>query len=633
MRKQKLVIVPVILLIASLPILADETPEGFVYTDNGTEITITGYTGSATELTIPSTIVGKPVTIIAPNAFNDLNVLESVIISTSVDEIANHAFYSCSNLNSVTFESEGNDGVSTIQSMAFASSRLNEVSLPKTLKSMATDTFRGCSELTHIHVDTFNPVYSSVDGVVYSNNGKTLYCFPWGRAGSYTIPTGVTKIGSSAFAWVLSITAVSIPSSVTTIESDAFYYCRNLSSVTLNSSGNEGVIEVQSGVFAETSLASIYLPRSMANLTPGAFRNCQALTLIHVDPLNPTYSSIDGVLFSENGQNLHQFPTGREGSYVIPDGVKAIETGAFWSSNKLTEVSLPESLTSIGAYAFVGCSGLHNIEIPWGVQTIENTTFSGCDNLESVTFQIHLDGFIFRGIKTIRWEAFSFCDSLTTISIPRTTTEIDPTAFYCCDNLSEILVTDSNNSFSSRNGVLYDKSITTLLIWPGGKQSPAEYPSSLKTIGPNAFSGLRMQSSIRLPDTIETIKYAAFAHCTTLGSIRIPPSVATIENQAFRGCTALESVFFAGSAAPSSFGSQVFYETDPSFQIFFRAGATGFTTPTWNGYSCSSRANAIPALTTIGNKTVQVGQPITFTIQTSDTDEDTLSYAATGNTP
>ena len=145
----------------------------FTYTTNNGTITITGYTGSGGAVTIPDTINGLPVTSIGDNAFYYCTSLTSVTIPTSVTSIGDYAFYRCTSLTSVTIA----NSVTSIGNQAFAD----------------------CTSLTAITVDTNNPAYSSVDGVLFNKSQTTLIQCPGGKAGSYTIPDSVTSIGDYAF--------------------------------------------------------------------------------------------------------------------------------------------------------------------------------------------------------------------------------------------------------------------------------------------------------------------------------------------------------------------------------------------------------------------------------------------------
>jgi BspA type Leucine rich repeat region (6 copies) len=129
---------------------------------------------------------------------------------------------------------------------------------------------------------------------------------------SATIPNSVTSIGRNAFSGCTSLTRVTIGNSVTSIEGWAFY-------------------------------------------------GCTSLTNISVDAGNPAYSSLNGVLFNQAQTTLITFPTGRGGSYIIPNSVTSIVSYAFLGCTSLTSVTIPNSVTSIGGVAFSGCTSLTNI--------------------------------------------------------------------------------------------------------------------------------------------------------------------------------------------------------------------------------------------------------------------------------
>jgi len=152
------------------------------------------------------------------------------------------------------------------------------VTIPSSVTNIGDYTFGECYNLTAITVDPSNPAYSSVAGVLFDKSQTTLIQYPPGKAGTpYTIPNSVTSIGDGAFV-NSRLTSVTIPNSVTSIGDDAFEW---------------------------GSLASVTIPSSVTNIGDYAFYAC-ALTAITVDPSNPAYSSVAGVLFNKNQTTLIQ---------------------------------------------------------------------------------------------------------------------------------------------------------------------------------------------------------------------------------------------------------------------------------------------------------------------------------------
>ncbi len=296
---------------------------------------------------------GSELKTIGDNAFGNYSSLETITIPDTVEVIGSYAFYYCENLKTVEF----GDGskLNKICNGAFSDcAALRSISLPKSLEIIEPNVFEGCNaleeitipenvkelapflgypegmKLSKINVDENNKNFSSIDGVVFSKDGKTLIMCPVTKKGEYEIPADVTTIGKSAFEYCLELTSVTIPESVTEIGENAFQYCIGLTSVTIP----EGVTDIPALAFARClSLAEVDLPKGLKTLGDGCFSGT-AIT------------SID-----------------------IPEGVADLPMGAFEDCGSLTEVKLHEGLKTIGAYCF-GATALKSIDIPASVTDI-----------------------------------------------------------------------------------------------------------------------------------------------------------------------------------------------------------------------------------------------------------------------
>lgn len=270
-------------------------------------------------LYIPSMYNGLPVTSIEKFAFRNHGALKYVYVPDSVTAINHSAFEKCEYLNEVrlsnnlTYMGSSAFSLSAITKITipdkitgFGSSVFSEceflesVTLPKSINMIPMNTFYGCKSLKSITVDDENANYKSVDGVLYTKDGKTLVLYPAARAQSnyqilvgtenidkfafmnssnlkgITIPDTVKFIGSYAFSNT-TIESVIIPDSVVTMESDAFYGCKSLKNVVLS----RGLEEIGASAFKEcAALESITIPDNIKIIEFNAFNGCNSLKSI-----------------------------------------------------------------------------------------------------------------------------------------------------------------------------------------------------------------------------------------------------------------------------------------------------------------------------------------------------------------
>ena len=131
-------------------------------------------------------------------------------------------------------------------------------------------------------------------------------------------------------------------------------------------------------------LTSVTIPKSIeTNLDGSWFDGCTSLTAINVDPENPKYSSVDGVLYNKTKTVLIKVPQAKS-SFTILSSVNSIGDYAFSGCANLTSVEFPSLLSYIGNYAFSGCANLTSIEFPPSLRNICDYAFSDCTGLTSV---------------------------------------------------------------------------------------------------------------------------------------------------------------------------------------------------------------------------------------------------------
>jgi hypothetical protein len=181
MKKTSLFLV--VALAAALALHAQNVPAGLRYEDEGSGVRITGYTGTAKDLTLPGRIDGKNVTVIGSRAFSDNRTLESVILPNRTTTIETEAFVGCIALQSVTMP----DSVTTIERSAFGNCiALKTITWPADLVTIGQNAFRQCSSLGGSV--TFPASLATIGERAFSGTSLT----------SVTIPQGA-QVGANAF--------------------------------------------------------------------------------------------------------------------------------------------------------------------------------------------------------------------------------------------------------------------------------------------------------------------------------------------------------------------------------------------------------------------------------------------------
>ncbi|MBE6663129.1 MAG: hypothetical protein E7602_01340 [Ruminococcaceae bacterium] len=286
---------------------------------------------------------------------------------------------------------------------------------------------------------------------------------------------------------------------------------------------------IGNGAFQDcTSLTSITIPSSVTSIGSYAFSGCTSLESIIVDENNTAYKLIDGVLYSKDGTTLVCYPAGKKDtSFAIPSSVTLIGSYAFSGCTSLESITIGDSVTSIGNGAFQECTSLTSVTIPESVTSIGISAFFGCTSLESIT--------IGDSVTSIGNGAFQECTSLTSVTIPESVTLIGSYAFSGCTSLESIIVDENNTAYKLIDGVLYSKDGTTLVCYPAGKKDTSfTIPSSVTSIGRDAFYGCTSLTSVTIPESVTSIGSFAFYNCTSLESVIIPSSVMTVGSVAFR---------------------------------------------------------------------------------------------------
>jgi hypothetical protein len=259
--------------------------------------------------------------------------------------------------------------VTTIGTGAFSNNTsVTSVTIPNTVTNGGDYAFCSCSKLTSA---TINSRITGRREFQFCNNLANV-----------VISTNVTVIADECFEFGNSLTNIVIPNSVTNIGLNVFYADYGIKSILIGTN----VTVIGGGAFEICGMTNITIPASVNSIGSVAFAACKNLTAINVDPNNPLYESVNGVLFTKDLTQLLAFPSGIAGSYTIPNRTVRIDDSAFCNCSGLTSVIFPNSVTSISA-AFYYCQGLTSVTIPGSVTSIEQFAFSICTNLHQAFFQ------------------------------------------------------------------------------------------------------------------------------------------------------------------------------------------------------------------------------------------------------
>lgn len=241
--------------------------------------------------------------------------------------------------------------------------KLTSITIPASVTVLYSSCFSGSSAMSAIYVENGSASYTHYSGVLYTKDGKTLVKYPEGKTGtSYTVNSGVTKIGDQAFSNA-KLTSITLPTTLKEFGSMVFYY---------------------------SSLTALSIPASVTAVSTSSFSAMTALTSFSVASGNAVLSTDSrGALFDKNKTILKAYPQGNTSTtYTIPSTVTEIEYDAFWTNKYLKKITMPDNVTTIGGYAFASCSSLEEINIPAKVTKIDSYAFSSNAAMKSVTSAI-----------------------------------------------------------------------------------------------------------------------------------------------------------------------------------------------------------------------------------------------------
>ncbi len=496
------------------------------YDDNGkTKVAIGDWLDQKVDsLKIPSKINGYPVAMILEEAFEG-GSFKKVTLPDSLEYIGEKAFWGCP---------------------------LTEVEIPKNLQYFEPNSFGATNtSLTAYSVHKDNKYMKSIDGVVYTKDGKVLLEYPDGKkSNNFKIPEGVECVFDYAFEFADKVKTVTFPDSLVQINEKAFYlcgiesvnftenilyvgeyafaYCNNLKKVTADKyaypyferfvfantpwENNEGEYishllykmrssakkEIREGTTAicygalENSLGgvTIKIPASMEIIPIEEFDNITVLGGFEVHKDNKYFESIDGMLYIKNSKTLLVVPTVTSTTFKLPDSTKEIFTNAFGRR----------------------CSKIQDLTVPEGVDVIYDEAFANTE-IRKITFlgNAHYCG----------ENIFGKNENLIVLDLPEGATMLG------ADDLK-----GTKWYLSRGNGFVKEGNV--LLGYKGAFNiSSLVIPENITSIGKKAFLGKNNIEELILPENLVAVGNYAFANCPKLKEVYIPATVDEIGVGAF----------------------------------------------------------------------------------------------------
>ena len=486
------------------------------------------------ELTIPNSV-----TLIDSSAFSGCTTLSKVNYLGTVDEWAKIDFkYSSSNptyyakylyINDELLTELKITSADSIKNYAFSNCKsIKSVEIGESVNEIGSYAFSGCSGLTSIvwnarnyqdfSDDSDSPFYnirSQISSFTFGNDVEHIpayLCYEMNNLKEITIPYSVTYIGYDSFFACSALTKVDYLGTVDkwlefnfkNFESNPTYYAKDLyiNDKLLTDVKITSADSIKDYAFYNCqSIKSVEIGESVTKIGDCPFYGCSGITTIFWSSKNyQDFSKYSESPFYDIRSNII--------SFTFSEEVEHIPAYLCYEMNNLKEITIPNTVTSIGYDAFSGCSGLTSVTIGENVTSIHDDAFDDCYNITSVIWNAkNCNDFDYDFYNETLF--YSCSSGLTSFSFGE---KVEHVPANLCRNMSEL------------------KEITI--------------PSSVLSIGDEAFFGCSGLSNVTISNSVTSIGSDAFYHCSGLTSLTIGNSVSSIGHEAFSNCNNLEKVTY-----------------------------------------------------------------------------------------
>ena len=356
------------------------------------------------------------------------------------------------------------------------------------------------------------------------------------------------------------------------------------------------------------TLVELTIPSTVRFVDPKAFEGCTSLTTVRArtgleaelraaiveSGLDVSKVNIDLCpwIYEVDGLGTGVFLTGVDadsasqllaGDVTLPSAVRGLPVTGIehfdGHYDGLTSVTLPDSVKFVYD-SFMQCPDLKRVAFGAGVVHIAPRIFAGYNqwgtqvasfavSADNACYQA-VDGVLFskngktllrfpagrggeyaipEGVTSVAESAFSECGHVSSLRMPASVAAIAADAFEFCSSLTNIAVSENNETYASVDGMLLNKDRTRVILVPAGKTGTVVVPEGVTDIGPDAFLNVKA-SSVVLPASLKTIYNDAFLNCS-VEQLTVRSSAMYVSPSAFYGCESLYAVFSGGSVRDS----------------------------------------------------------------------------------
>ena len=518
--------------------------------------------------------------------FGKCRSLREIRFPEELKEIGAGAFFGCESLTELDLP----EGLEAIEETWWGGmggcfqecTGLTRLRIPVSLTKIYGTVFRGCTNLKTIEVDPANPAFAVENGLLIDKENHILRFCPPGITGVVEIPEGVTYLPRGCFEGCAGLAGVTFPASLETIDGEVFQDCTGLASIRIPDgvkvefrvfqgctsltdvilpadleeigtdffkgctalktvSLPEGLKRIDSTAFQDSGLETITIPANVENIYWSSFQGCKKLTEILVDPNNPNYYSVNGMLVV-----CKETWRGTKNTLLCcPPGKSGV-------------CSIPAEIIEVSSIAFDGCEHLTAFAVDPANEYLDTVDGMLVGKYEGDDYGYPEKGTLIRcplgrtgecvvpeGITYLKDNAFEDCAKLTRIVLPKSLKHAGRGTFHGCTSLMEIAVDPENETYVSLDGMLMyrhkedDRNSGMLTAYPAGRAvGDIVIPEGVEVLGLTVFWDCKQLTGVTLPAGLKRIDGASspvppFKGCTNLERLVLPEGLEEIESNAF----------------------------------------------------------------------------------------------------